>query len=140
MYHIWYVLQTLAFIHPVIRLRICRAAEATPFPLDPAGKTLYHGATVMACNNLVALLEAALQLYEQAGVPRPTALEIIAPIVRGTVDNVLRMGTTEAPTGPVARGYPRPSPARSRPWKPRSNPNSTVTWAGSTWPWRNKKS
>ncbi len=74
------------------------------FPLDPAAKTLYHSATVMACNNLVALLEAALQLFEQAGVPRPTALKIIAPIVRGTVDNVLRMGTTEALTGPVARG------------------------------------
>ncbi len=74
------------------------------FMLDPANKTLYHSATVMVCNNLVALLEAGLQLFEQAGVPRGQALQITAPIIRGTLDNVLRMGTRGALTGPIARG------------------------------------
>jgi len=74
------------------------------FMLDPAGKTLYHSANVMVCNNLVALLEAGLQLFEQAGVPREMALQITEPIVRGTLDNVFGMGTKAALTGPIARG------------------------------------
>lgn len=67
-------------------------------------KTLYHAASVIVCNDLVALMEAGLRCYEQAGLSRATALEMIAPIVRDTVQNVLALGTTRALTGPVARG------------------------------------
>ncbi|HET7157503.1 MAG TPA: DUF2520 domain-containing protein, partial [Burkholderiales bacterium] len=48
--------------------------------------------------------EAGLRCYEQAGLSRATALEMIAPIVRDTVQNVLDLGTTRALTGPIARG------------------------------------
>jgi len=72
--------------------------------LDPAGKTLYHAASVLVCNDLVALMEAGLQLYEKAGLERATAQGMMEPLVRETLGNVFALGTVQALTGPVARG------------------------------------
>ena len=67
-------------------------------------KTLYHTASVMVCNYLTALMEAGLQCYEKAGLPRATASAMMEPLVRETVDNVFKFGTAQALTGPIARG------------------------------------
>jgi predicted short-subunit dehydrogenase-like oxidoreductase (DUF2520 family) len=67
-------------------------------------KTLYHAASVMVCNYLTALMEAGLKCYEQAGLPRATASAMMEPLVRETVDNLFRLGTVNALTGPIARG------------------------------------
>jgi len=72
--------------------------------IDPAGKTLYHAASVLVCNDLTALMEAGLRAYEQAGIERHTAQKMMEPLVRETLDNVFALGTTRALTGPVARG------------------------------------
>lgn len=72
--------------------------------IDPRFKTVYHAASVMVCNYLVALLESGLLSYEKSGLDRATALRVMEPLVRDTVDNVFRLGTTQALTGPVARG------------------------------------
>jgi predicted short-subunit dehydrogenase-like oxidoreductase (DUF2520 family) len=72
--------------------------------IAPRHKTLYHAASVIACNDLVALLEAALRCYEQATIPRATALRMMEPLVRETVANVFQLGTAHALTGPIARG------------------------------------
>ncbi len=72
--------------------------------IDPQFKTIYHAASVMVCNYLAALLEAGLQGYAKAGVPRATASVMMEPLVRETVDNVFRLGTVKALTGPIARG------------------------------------
>ncbi|MHC4179315.1 MAG: Rossmann-like and DUF2520 domain-containing protein [Planctomycetota bacterium] len=77
---------------------------ATTFPVKAELKTIYHAATVVVCNYLVALMEVGLRCFEQAGLPRETALEVIEPIVTGTVDNVLKLGPVRALTGPIARG------------------------------------
>ncbi len=74
------------------------------FPVDPTKKTMYHTANVMVCNNLIGLIEAGMELFEQAGIPRDKALQITAPIIKDTLENVSRLGTTDALTGPVARG------------------------------------
>lgn len=72
--------------------------------IDPAGKTLYHAASVLVCNDLTALMEAGLRAYEKAGIERTTAQKMMEPLVRETLDNVIALGTTRALTGPVARG------------------------------------
>jgi predicted short-subunit dehydrogenase-like oxidoreductase (DUF2520 family) len=77
---------------------------ATVFPFDAARKTEYHAAGVLASNDLVALLEAALRCYARAGFSRDDALRLMEPLVRETVDNVFRLGPAAALTGPVARG------------------------------------
>ena len=72
--------------------------------IDPQFKTIYHAASVMVCNYLTALMEAGLQCFDKAGLPREAASAMMEPLVRETVDNVFRLGTVKALTGPIARG------------------------------------
>lgn len=74
------------------------------FAIDPEHKEIYHAASVFSCNYVTALLEVGIQAYVKAGIPRATAFEIVAPILRETVDNVVSMDTVDALTGPIARG------------------------------------
>lgn len=77
---------------------------AHTFTIKAAAKTLYHAASVIACNYLVALQELALQTYAQAGVERKQALAILNPIVSTTVQGIFQLDTIQALTGPIARG------------------------------------
>ena len=77
---------------------------ANLFQIDASAKTLYHAASVLVCNDLTALLEAGARCFEAAGLPRADAMRMVEPLVRQTLDNVFRLGTTAALTGPVARG------------------------------------
>lgn len=72
--------------------------------IDPQFKTIYHAASVMVCNYLIALMETGLRCYEKSGLTRETVLAMIEPLVRETVDNVFKLGTVKALTGPIARG------------------------------------
>ena len=77
---------------------------ARVFSIDAANKLLYHAASVFSCNYLSALMEVALRAIEQSGVNRTTGLELLEPLVRGTVDNLFEHGPATALTGPIARG------------------------------------
>lgn len=72
--------------------------------IDPGFKTVYHAASVIVCNYLTALLETGLRCYEKSGFERETALRMMEPLVRETLDNVFKLGTVQALTGPIARG------------------------------------
>ena len=72
--------------------------------IDPGYKTIYHAASVIVCNYLTALLETGLRCYEKSGFARETALRMMEPLVRETLDNVFKLGTAQALTGPIARG------------------------------------
>jgi predicted short-subunit dehydrogenase-like oxidoreductase (DUF2520 family) len=72
-------------------------------PIDAAAKTIYHAAAVFASNYLVTLLDTALEAYVRSGIPRATALKLMEPLVRETVDNVFRLGPANALSGPIAR-------------------------------------
>lgn len=74
------------------------------FRINTDKKAMYHAATVMACNNLVALMEASTSMYIDAGLDRSQALKVMEPIVRGTITNVFALGAVPALTGPIARG------------------------------------
>ena len=80
------------------------AIGAVIVPIDGEHKVLYHSAAVMASNYLVTLLDTACTLYEKAGVDRERALAMLAPLTRGTLENVLQTGPEAALTGPIARG------------------------------------
>lgn len=80
------------------------AIGGKPFALNPQFKTIYHAAAVMVCNYLTSLIEIGAQAYVKAGLDRDTAMQVMAPIVRGTVENIFHSGTVEALTGPIARG------------------------------------
>lgn len=83
---------------------LIQALGGMPFAIDGDKKALYHAAAVMVCNYLFPLIEAGLQCYEAAGVPRDTANQVISPILQASVGNCLKMGPADALTGPIARG------------------------------------
>ena len=64
----------------------------------------YHAGAVMASNALVAAIDAAVVLMNQAGVETQLALRAIGPLSRASVENTLRLGPETALTGPIARG------------------------------------
>ncbi len=89
----------LAVLKPAFERGGARVSE-----IDPAFKTIYHAASVIVCNYLNALLETGIRSYEKSGFKRDDALRMMEPLVRETLDNVFRLGTADALTGPIARG------------------------------------
>jgi len=80
---------------------VAHALGAHPQPISAEGKTGYHAAAAMACNQLCALLDAAFEVAGAAGVADPA---VFLPLVRATLDGIEQRGTHAALTGPVMRG------------------------------------
>ncbi len=80
------------------------ALETNRLEIDPARKIVYHAGMVLASNFVVALLDDALAVLAAADVPPAEAARMLAPLVLGSVENVLSAGADAALTGPVARG------------------------------------
>jgi predicted short-subunit dehydrogenase-like oxidoreductase (DUF2520 family) len=72
--------------------------------LKPGDKVLYHTAAVFACNYLVTLVKLALDLWRNFGVAPREAVRALLPLLRGTVNNIDKIGLPGCLTGPVARG------------------------------------
>lgn len=84
----------------------CRAIGGLPIQVTMSNrdKAVYHAGTTLASNCLVALAEVAAQCLEQAGFQREQAIDLLGPLMTGSIQNVTRLGTTEALTGPISRG------------------------------------
>jgi predicted short-subunit dehydrogenase-like oxidoreductase (DUF2520 family) len=76
------------------------ALGGRPIEVGDAHRAAYHAAATIASNHLVALLGQVERVAATAGVPLAAYLDL----VRGTVDNVERLGPAAALTGPVRRG------------------------------------
>jgi predicted short-subunit dehydrogenase-like oxidoreductase (DUF2520 family) len=72
----------------------------TPVEIPDEDRAAYHAAASMASNFLVALEAAAERLARSAGADR----ELLAPLVRATVENWAVHGPERALTGPLVRG------------------------------------
>lgn len=84
----------------------CRAIGGVPIQLKMSNrdKAVYHAGTTLASNCLVALAEIAAQCLEQAGFQREQAIPLLTSLMSGSVQNVSKLGTTNALTGPISRG------------------------------------
>ncbi|WP_404429969.1 DUF2520 domain-containing protein [Microbacterium lacus] len=80
---------------------------ARPFRIDDAHRAGYHAAASVASNFLLTLLDAAEQIAATAGLSDAEARELLAPLVRSTVENWAAQGAPGALTGPIARGDER---------------------------------
>ncbi|MDD4518452.1 MAG: DUF2520 domain-containing protein [Limnochordia bacterium] len=67
-------------------------------------RVLYHICGVIASNYLVALVDAALDLFCTVGFTQEEGLEALLPLILATCDNIQRVGSKEALSGPIARG------------------------------------
>jgi predicted short-subunit dehydrogenase-like oxidoreductase (DUF2520 family) len=83
---------------------LARAIGGEPVRIAPEAKTLYHAAAVLACNDLTALLDAALYAAGKVGIDRGTFARAVLPMAAATVANTLQLGAEKALTGPVCRG------------------------------------
>jgi predicted short-subunit dehydrogenase-like oxidoreductase (DUF2520 family) len=80
--------------------RLAQALGMRAVRVAEQDRALYHAAASVASNFLITLEAAAERLAALAGVDR----ELLAPLVRSTVENWATLGAERALTGPVARG------------------------------------
>jgi predicted short-subunit dehydrogenase-like oxidoreductase (DUF2520 family) len=80
------------------------AIRAKVVQINAENKLLYHAGSVFASNCLVTLMDVALQTYQAAGIPADVAKAMAEPLARQSLDNVFKLGTVAALTGPIARG------------------------------------
>lgn len=74
------------------------------FALPDHKRAAYHAAASVASNFLVTLQAMAEEVARDAGLEPAQARQLLAPLVRTTVDNWVALGPQAALTGPVARG------------------------------------
>lgn len=74
------------------------------FKLEPEQKLLYHSSACMLSNYLVTLVHNGLKIMEDIHIDSTTAFKAMLPLINGTVQNILELGTDKALTGPIARG------------------------------------
>ncbi|WP_243074455.1 Rossmann-like and DUF2520 domain-containing protein [Microbacterium sp. SS28] len=85
-------------------LALATALGAHPFTIADPHRAAYHAAASIASNFLVTLEDAAERIAGAAGLSPADARELLAPLVRRTVENWASLGPESALTGPVARG------------------------------------
>lgn len=83
---------------------LARALGMRSFEIDDSGRAAYHAAASIASNFLVTLEDAAERVAAGAGLDPADARELLAPLVRSTVENWAARGPERALTGPIARG------------------------------------
>jgi predicted short-subunit dehydrogenase-like oxidoreductase (DUF2520 family) len=75
-----------------------------PLVMEADAKVLYHASAVTTANLMVALMDAAFEMAEGAGLSREQARAMLIPLARSSVENLSEQPTSEALSGPVARG------------------------------------
>lgn len=83
---------------------MAQALGGNPLHLAANDRAIYHAAATITANYTVTLMHAAVMLLAQCGLPPEQALAALLPLLRGTVDNLDRVGLPEALTGPIVRG------------------------------------
>lgn len=72
--------------------------------LSPEAKVTYHASAVVASNLLIALADAAVEIAGQAGLEPNDALEMLLPLMEGSLKNLRGVGLPHSLTGPISRG------------------------------------
>lgn len=89
--------------YPVIT-EIVEKLEGKPYYITEDKKPLYHLAAVISCNYFVTLVDIGLKIFSSINIEQDVALDGLLKLVRGTMNNIERLGTKDALTGPIARG------------------------------------
>ena len=78
--------------------------EGRSIRLTAGAKVLYHIAAVITSNYTVTLMKMATDLWGVFGVPEAEATSALLPLLKGTVNNIAKVGLPHCLTGPIARG------------------------------------
>jgi predicted short-subunit dehydrogenase-like oxidoreductase (DUF2520 family) len=83
---------------------LAQVLGGTAFRLSKKDKVLYHIAACIASNYLFGLAATAQKTAVLAGIEEKKALNILLPLMLGTLESVKEYGLKEGLTGPIARG------------------------------------
>jgi predicted short-subunit dehydrogenase-like oxidoreductase (DUF2520 family) len=78
-----------------------------PLVVPAKARPLYHIASSIASNYLLALIEMAADILSRLAISRREALQMLLPLVQGTLRNVKQFDAKIALTGPIIRGDAR---------------------------------
>jgi predicted short-subunit dehydrogenase-like oxidoreductase (DUF2520 family) len=84
--------------------RLARSLGARPLRLPEGGRALYHAAANFSGAFVIALIQETIALWKKLGIAEGDALAALLPLLRGTVDNVERLGAPGGLGSAVARG------------------------------------
>ena len=84
--------------------RLARSLGARPLRLPEGGRALYHAAANFSGAFVIALIQETIAVWEKLGIAEADALAALLPLLRGTVDNVERLGAAGGLGSAVARG------------------------------------
>ena len=72
--------------------------------ISPEDKPVFHAAFSMTSNFFVVLLDSAVALLKSSGLSEEKAVQILYPLLDGTLKNILDSRIRSALTGPIIRG------------------------------------
>lgn len=84
--------------------RLARAIRARPLWLPQGGRALYHAAANFSGAFVVALIGETIALWKTLGIAEKDAMRALLPLLRGSVDNVEKLGPAGALGSVIARG------------------------------------
>jgi len=83
---------------------VAKALGAVCLEIKTEAKSMYHASAVVASNYLVSLMDLSLRLMAAAGISGKNAIDVLNPLIKGTLSNIEKVGIPEALTGPISRG------------------------------------
>jgi predicted short-subunit dehydrogenase-like oxidoreductase (DUF2520 family) len=83
---------------------LARSIGARTLRVPAGGRALYHAAANFSGAFAVALIRETVVLWGTLGIAESDALRALLPLLRGTVDNVEKLGAAGALGSVVARG------------------------------------
>lgn len=84
--------------------RLARALGAKPLRLPEGGRALYHAAANFSGAFVIALMKETIALWGKLGIAQGDALAALLPLLRGTADNVEKLGAAGGLGSAIARG------------------------------------
>ena len=84
--------------------RLARVLDAKPLRLPEGGRALYHAAANFSAAFVIALVRETIVLWGKLGIAEADALAALLPLLRGTADNVEKLGAAGGLGSAIARG------------------------------------
>ncbi len=83
---------------------IIDALDGEAFFIESEKKPLYHLSAVIACNYFITLMNTSVKLMKKINIDEKIATEGLIKLIKGTLNNIEKLGTEKALTGPIVRG------------------------------------
>jgi predicted short-subunit dehydrogenase-like oxidoreductase (DUF2520 family) len=84
--------------------QLVRELGGVSLVIDRDSKPLYHAAALMASPNLTALIDIAIEILTRCAIRPSQARQMLLPLIRSTVENLVTQNPRRALTGTFKRG------------------------------------